>query len=415
MAEDTEGFSVSTAGVFSDAVEMAVKEAGTSSKGPAKQGGDQNEDAEPESEDLEGEDAEEEGEDEEPEGEEDDSEGEGEDDDEEEESEDEDEEDDSDDSDKKGRKSAKKHTLTLPDGSQVKVTDDTTFKIKVDGRFQRVSLQDLTSNYNGQIKHDELIRRSSEKERALNERLVATERQERALKESVQNISEHITQGNVMHALSLVAKMKKESPEEIMDAWIKGLDTFLSEWTGLSDADREAKVKKYRLESELAELEQKKRRLSQEEETQQTNAAIERACRENALTLPEVQVAYEAMMHRRAEQEKAGMKPPEFTLKDVVATALDFQVLDGVLQAAQSLKVNLESQDKSYLVAVVRAEQQKNGTRLGPSDYRKLIKAYAKNEIESLSRKVPKQHKATTPKRKKGKERELTRASQIWE
>ena len=95
------------------------------------------------------------------------------------------EEDTDDDTEKPSKKKPKTYSVTASDGSQVKLKDDATVKIKVDGSFQRVAVSDLVSNYNGHVKYDELIRRSAEAESKASEKLDQIKVEDEMIRDSV--------------------------------------------------------------------------------------------------------------------------------------------------------------------------------------------------------------------------------------
>lgn len=313
-------------------------------------------------------------------------------------------------------KPSKLHTMTLEDGSQVKVSDEALIKIKVDGRFEKVKFSDLKSGYNGKVKSDEIIRRSSEAQKEAQSRLDAIKQEDERIRGHVKELSSAISKGGVMEALGIIAQMEGKSSSEVIKDWVSGLTTFVQEWDGLSDEERKAKVSKFELESEVKGLEAKKKRLSEDQQNQEMETQIKQACETHGVTREELKDAYEALEKRALQLKEAGKPVTEVTLDDVVATTIDFKVYDGLTVAAEELNVKLKNADINYLMTEVKESIKDKGGRLDTLDYVKLIKQYAKKELADLSRKVPAVKSAkTTPKsKKKEKVISLTRESDIW-
>jgi hypothetical protein len=313
------------------------------------------------------------------------------------------------------KKPSKAQTLTLPDGAQYKVTDDATIKIKVDGRYEKVSVGDLKQNYNGKVKSDEIIRRSSEAQKAAETKLAAIKAEDEQIRGHVAELSQAISKGGVMEALSVVAQMEGKDAGKVIEDWVSGLTTFINDWGSLSEQERESKVNAYKLSSEVKGLEAKRNRIKEEATKAETDRAIAQACEEHGLTKEELKDAYTALETRNAKLKEAGRAGIEFTLSDVVSTALDFGSYDSITRIAEDSKITLSEADINYLMTLSKTEEKKKGTRLIDDDYVKLIKGYAKKEITDLNRKVvaPKPAK-TTPKSKK-KAVTVTRESQLWD
>lgn len=315
----------------------------------------------------------------------------------------------------KPKASSKKYAITDAEGAQVKVDDSSTVKIKVDGSYERVSVADLVQNYNGRIKHDELIRRSAEAEKAAEARLAEIQAEDSSVRESLSAISSAISEGNIMDALTIIGQMSGDdaSPEQLRDRWTQGLTQFIQEWEGLSDEQREAKTREYQLRSEVKGLESKKKKLEKEDHDKKVNEAIDATCEEFGLTRDELQAAWKNL-EKIAEDN--GVDSKNITLLQTADRALSERVFYGLSDAANELGVTLDDKDVKYLITTIRAQQDKDNTRLSGKDYEKIITAYAKDELDSLNRKVEAEKRTTTPKRKKeNKTIEVTRTSQLWD
>lgn len=309
----------------------------------------------------------------------------------------------------------KSYKATLEDGTQVELKDNTSLKLKVDGKYKRVTIKDLKDNYNGNVKHDELIRRSSAAEKASISRLSQINAEASLTKERTEQVSKAITSGNVMEALSVIAQLQGEDPSKVMDAWVNGLTSFLEDFESKTPEQRASESKRYKLDAEIKAKEQRLAKLTETDAEKQARVAVENACIKHDLSKQELAEAHQALINRNKTLEAGGQKPVNFFLEDVVTLALDYQAFAEIQNAAEDLNVKLEQKEINYLLALAKAQEKKNGARLIDKDYIALINKYADKEIKTLSRKVGAKIAKTSPKKNKKQFKEVKRDSQIWD
>lgn len=310
----------------------------------------------------------------------------------------------------------KVHKLTLEDGSQIEIKDNATIKMKVDGRYKRLSVADLKSNYNGKIKHDELIRTTSEAKKKATKELDRIKNETEEAVEHVKAISEAVTQGNIMGVLDMVARMTGTEPEATQQAWIDGVTGFLEKQEKMTEEERRAEARSYRLDAEIKEKERRLAKIGTKDDEAKAAKAVKAACEEYDLNKSDLKEAHTALLNRNESLKTQGKKPVEFSLDDIVTTALQYQSYREIQSVGEDLNLKLGDNDVMYLLKVAEAEEQKKGARLNEKDYATLINKYAGKEIEKLSRKVGAKKAKTTPKRKKTKNvKKMTRSSQIWD
>jgi hypothetical protein len=310
----------------------------------------------------------------------------------------------------------KKHRVTLDDGSQIELLDNATIKMKVNGQFKRVSVKDLRDSYNGGVKHDEMIRRSAEAEKKAEDRIAKADAEDARIVERAKELSGAMTKGNILEAIAVIAELADEDPNQAIDNWTKGMGDFLTEFTQLSPEQRQSKINNFRTAQEVRKLERRRDKLKNSEQKREVNQAIDRACEEQDLSREEFDDAFNSLMKRNEQVREQGGEPHDFGIKHVIDLAVDYRIYENVLNACEDLEVNLEEKDHNYLIKVVRADENRTGTRLPSGDYVQLIQEYAQVEAKTLSRKVGTKKAKTTPKsRKKSKTKEISRMSQIWE
>lgn len=341
---------------------------------------------------------------------------------EDEEEEDEEEEDDEDTKEAKSKDTTPKvYTATLPDGSQVKLTDDATVKIKVDGKFKRVPVRELASSYNGGVKHDELIRRTSETEKELKARISASEADANRAKELTKAFLEGVTKGDLIEALSIVGEMTGETDtSKILNDALSGIGKAIDDLARMTPEEVEKKARAHKLESELKKRERKLEELRRQEEVSAAVQAKEELKAKLGLEEEEMRQAYDALKSRNMALAKEGKQPPKFTLEDVAVLAVDYRHYNAIQSIAQKYELELESEDVNNLIDTAKIQARKLKRWPTKKEYVQLLSSYANKELNGINRKVGTKPTKTTPKSKKMAkkgEREVkavSRLSQIW-
>lgn len=313
----------------------------------------------------------------------------------------------------------KLYTATLEDGTQVKVPDNATIKLKVDGKFQRIPVKDLASGYNGQVKYDELIRRSSETQKELEQRLEASELKAGRARELTKNFTEAIAdKGDLIEAMSVIAEMTDhENPEELLQTFMNGLSKAIDDVVNLSPEEIEKKARAYKLNSELSKKEAKIKAHEAEEQRKAAIARRQELEQEYSLEPTEMQGAYEALANRNQILQKEGKKPIDFTLEDVAELAVDHRHNTAIRGLLEQHEISLEVADIQRLIQSSNLVMDRYGRYPKPEEYRQLVSQYVTKELEDLSRKVGSPKKKTTPKSKKKKttqKKAAVRDTDIW-
>lgn len=309
----------------------------------------------------------------------------------------------------------KKIKLTLADGTQVDADTATSLKLKVDGKYQRVTIAELTSDYNGKIKSDELIRRNSELQKEAKQVLADTEARNEELKRVNSNMLAALTKGDLLEAIALLPGITEEKADEMLQGVIEGMTNFVEEFSGLTQAERNSKVERFRTQQELARLKKERDDMKSSKDREAKEAAIEKACETNGIDREHFDMALQASINWNARLKEAGHPEQPITVNSVIALHYEFEDDKSIRAEAEELGVTLEDSDVDYLVSLAAAERKKKGSGLSEKDYIRLIRLLHKKETEKLSRKVGASTAKTTPKsKKKTKEKDITRIEQIW-
>lgn len=321
---------------------------------------------------------------------------------------------------KEGAKETEKvkhFTATLDDGSQVKLTNSSTLKVKVDGKFKRVAVQDLVSDYNGRIKHDELIRRASENEKELTRKLRASEETSIRAKELTKSFVEGITKGDLIEAISLVGEMTGEKDTEgLLNRFISGLGKAIEDVSTLSEDELKTRAKAYKTNSELKKSEARLGKLNQEEQVKAARVYKKQLSEHLQIEESELDNAYHAYSKTNEERKARGEEPVDFTWEDIATLALEYRHYASITNLIEEHELELEQDDINNLIDEAKIKARRLGRHPNQNEYRQLISGYANKELETIDRKVGTQK--TTPKGKKNdapKAIEIKRISEVWD
>lgn len=334
--------------------------------------------------------------------------------------EDEDEEEDDSEAKEKVEEEVKTYKATKSDGSQLEIEDDTTLKIKVDGKFKRVSVRELKDNYNGEVKHEELLRRTSEARKRAEAELSELESKTSRTRSVLNRINAAITKGNVIESMGLIAELSGQDSAELMDSWANGLGGFIQQYATMSDEEREKFIKSHKLDSELKSKEQRAKEMQENDQKKAAKQFIDKAKEEYELEDEEINNAYQGLVNQNEALKQKGQKPINFSLNDIVLLALDYKTYNGIRDVAEAHDIELTEKDSHYLLKLAQAEEAHLGRRLKEKDVKNLISKHVKKELKDLSRKVGAKKAKTSPKskrktKKRKKLKEISRDSQVWE
>lgn len=329
----------------------------------------------------------------------------------------------------------KNYRLTLPDGSQVKVTDDATFKIKENGKFVRRSVQELIQAQNENIKNDEIRRRESEEVKRLQSIANQSEQREKKVRELVKSFSTGITKGNLLEALGAIRQI--EAVEEGQSLTENELQAYVIQaLNGMTKGIREATSKdpetlRREVEAYNTELRLKAARAETEELTRAQK--IEAAKQEKRRVAESLRIkeddmlpAYEALVELNKELEAQGQNPRNFTIEDVGILVVDSNLSENFKKLAKANGVELDPEDLRDMIQIGRRQREKAQAELSQKDYRRILQNYATKEIKAISRnlgdspdvRMNGSSKKSNPKRQRSKNKktvkEITRTSQAW-
>lgn len=311
------------------------------------------------------------------------------------------------------------YTATLASGAQVKLADDTTLKLKVDGKFQRVSVKDLTSEYNGRIKYDEQIRRNAEETKILKSQNATLKNQADRAVNLTKAFMAGITKGDLIEAMSLVAEMtnSQEDPEKTLQDALAGIGKAIDELSALSPEEVRRRAQDYKLSVETKRREEKLSEYDRQERIREAKLEKERLKEEYSLTEEEMKASYDALEGRNQSLRSEGKQAIDFSLDDVATLAVEFKHYSAINEVVSDHKLELKDGDVNYLVSLAMLKAQNEGRSLKKKDYVQLLSNHVNKELQSLSRKVGSEK--TTPKSKSKKNkpvaREIKRVSQIWD
>ena len=333
-----------------------------------------------------------------------------------------DEEDEGEDDSEKAPRKAKKYLATLSDGTRVDLTDDTTIKIKVNGKFEKVPLETLKEKYNGEVKHEELIRRQSENTKKLESELSRARSETEQVRNYTKSFMEGVTKGDFIEAMGVIAEMSGESDvNKVVTEAVNGIAKAIEEMGSMSQDELTKRAEAYKKNSELSKRERALSEKERAELVKAQRAEVNRLAEANKIEVSDMQSAYQALVARNEELKQGGQNPVNFTVQDVADVAVEYKIQDEFLSLSEKHKVDLSSDDLRYLRSRAKLEWSKTGGSLKENDYVRLLSEYGNKELGELSRKVSTNGAKTSPKRNgsskrtsKKKVKSIVRDADLW-
>ena len=292
---------------------------------------------------------------------------------------------------------ARKYRATKSDGTQVEVESDTVFKVKVNGKIEKVSFEDLKKDYNGKVYYDERIRRASEKEIATNKILEKNKEQTETFDKKLKAITKNVTSSNVLDALTAIGDLVGEDPEKFRSDMLNGMTKFITDFSNMTDEQQAVFLteQKYNALKKERELENEDNKIKTDK--QKAVEAVEQACKQFSIPKDVMEDAYAAL---KDDYVNRGASPDKITLDNVVDLALTYRVNDNLKQAQEEYGKELGYETFNKLRQVI-FDQEKGGADLELSDYVDIIK-----EITTKSTKM----KASSGLQKKANAKPMPKA-----
>ena len=290
---------------------------------------------------------------------------------------------------------SKKYKATKSDGTQLEIDSDTTFKIKVNGKFEKVAFQDLTKDYNGKVYYEERVRRASEKELQATKLLETKQAQEDKFNRRLKDLTSGITEGNVLDALADIGELVGEDPQKFRADMIESMSGFIQKWVNMTAEQQE----KFLLEQKYVGLEKKVKQEQEDKAKFESKTKVEQAIEEASvkykLERKDLTAAYEVLVEN---YNKQGISLDKLTFNDVVDLSLGARVSSNLKQAQEESGMKLDYEQYNKLSKIVFEQEKAGGADLELSDYIAIIKEVVGKPVkvkgsQGLAKKVPAERK----------------------
>ena len=276
------------------------------------------------------------------------------------------------------------------DGKSYKIAKDAEVEIKVAGKLQSVTVQQLIDRASGAInverENSELGRRRQKFEQE-----VQTWHQSMdEMNDNLAMINNIATNGTPEELVQYYGLLTNQDPAKLMEQMVGRMIKHAEQLENMTDREREmySELQKRRFREGIAELHSKRNEKNQAHAKEK--AEVESALKEDGLTWDDFFAAANDVKQKLAEGKLSG----KFSAMDIVEYA-------SSLRYENSVKLAIKSVDKSLLyngdfvdriTKVVALAEAKTGKKVTPAEIQAVIRheigAKSKGISESLSRKV---------------------------
>lgn len=251
---------------------------------------------------------------------------------------------------------------------------DTAIAVKVDGKEEQVTVQDLINNYSGKTAWDKRFT-EIDRERKENARVAAENAKYKEQLAEFIRLANEDQQAAVDYVLDLSGANPHNFYKGLRDKFIGDAD----EWASMTPEER----KLYELEKENQFLktrgENAQKRRDQEARREKLNQEIATQVEANALTREDFDSAYNRLLE---EDKKRGVTDRSYTVNEVVTGALDIKAMSLSDQIFDVFDQNELAQDGSLKDVYMTVFNFVRENAVGPES------AYGAEEVVEVGRKL---------------------------
>lgn len=282
-------------------------------------------------------------------------------------------------------------------GDEIEIPGDAVLRIKANGKFRRVTIEDLKNNYAGQVAWDEKIRAANSLKKKMEEQELKDAQLVALAKESL----EHSKKGDIGPAIEALGEIMGLEPGELFNNYVNAFNVFFGELLDRDEAgqaaylaQKRADAVQYRANRTLSQAKamESARKLTSELQTFQQKYSVEDE---------ELESAYGAVLKKYDGDKK------QVTVKEVTELTLNRRILNNIVDAADELEVELSEEDQISLWKMVKSVDE-DGTKIPAHEYVNIVKESLEGDAAaqlkrrmSKSKKKPKGKKK--PRKPKGK------------
>lgn len=281
-------------------------------------------------------------------------------------------------------------------GRKIKISKDATFDVKIDGKVESLTAQEVVNRASGAValdrKHTELGR---ERQRLQRERAEFEERASvtNANLKTLSNIAEN---GSPEDFAQYYGMLTGKDANQVLETMISNAIRYATEISQMTDRERMMynENRKYKFQQELQK--QQEALLQQKQTTEKERAEVEGLLKAEGLEVQDFLSAAEDVRQRIASGELRG----KYSAKDIAMYAVALNHEKRVTQAISEVNKSLLANEEfvAKVSKAIAGAEKATGERFTPKEAKALVKtltgATAKKASESLSKKVERAKKS---------------------
>lgn len=290
----------------------------------------------------------------------------------------------------------KTYKATRSDGEVVEIADDTSIKIKADGRFVKVNFRDLKDHYAATKTSERIIQEAVNEKRKIEQDLESFRTYTKNINQIMGGVRQAVEAKDIFGILENVAYLSNAEPTDFISNMYASFEKFYTDLAQLDDNQKQSFVSNKKLEIEKKRIDRERNTFHAEKEIARVNKQLDEAERVFGVTRDELRDAFNALAQKTGD-------PNSVTLDKTLGIVIGSRVLDNINNAEKELNLSLPIEDKRKIYEALYAEEAK-GESVEYDEYVHILKNLAnksakqKNDSE-LSRKVLKKKPVTTPKK----------------
>lgn len=308
----------------------------------------------------------------------------------------EDDEDDSDADDEDEPDTGKYLTAKSKDGKSYKVPKDAVFEVKIDGKREQLTAQEIMDNASGNIhlarEHTNLGR---EKVKLKAER-EEFERFANTTNENIEMLQDIAESGTPEDFAQYYGMMTGKNPEEVLRGLVERTVKYAEQFAVMTDRERELynENRKHKFQQKL--IERRESKATKQQAHERERVAVDQALERVGLTPKDFLAAAELVKAKLESGEITG----KYSAMDIVGVAARMDRETRLVSAINAVDKSL-LKDRDFVVRVAKAvasAEGLTGERFSPKEAQILVRKYlatrAKGLSESLSKKVDRHKKS---------------------
>lgn len=297
-------------------------------------------------------------------------------------------------------KPSKSIKVKTKDGKEIEIPRDAKFPIKVDGKIEELSAQDVVDLASGNRFIAQEVTKLSQERTTLEQQTRAFTEQADTVKENMEILQKLSQEGSPEDVIEYWALLSGKDPEQLLAGWVQNAVTYAQQLSQMTDRERQLFNQNRRFRFQQLLLKRQNDKTQKEQSLSQEKVQVETTLKKHGLDWPE--------WRKAADEISKKIEAGEITR---VMSALDVAEYASQMQHENLVRSAIERVDKSLLTdrdfyqkiskAVIR-EESLGDERLTLKEVARLVKRKLEKDKarinENLNKKAEVVKKANSKK-----------------